>query len=667
MLEIPSNQSSLVKQFASKARRFIAVILIIQVLIVVLFPIEHHYMQSVYSEASARLINAQKVANDILLADEQLTLSANLAVETGDPKWISRYQQNLPLIQVAIAKAEELAPIEVANKFRLETGIANDHLIRLEKLAFSKLADGNTEAAIKIINGADYEYQKQLLSDGTTRFLVTTVDSLSDEVKSIGDRAQLLEWLVALFCFGLSFLVWRHISNSIIDSEKKLSAAQRKIHETAMHDSLTSLPNRAALKEVVSRALSRAKRNDTKVALMVIDLDHFKLINDRFGHLVGDEVLKVVSDRLTDCMRNEEVIARFGGDEFVAVLEYEKDDNSIQQVTERMIKSLSNPLSVVNRELHLGISIGFAIYPDNATSYLELVRKADVALYQTKLNGRGAVTSFNSEMDEIAENKLRIEQGLRDALLKGQIEPYYQPLIDINTGKLCSLEILARWIHPEHGMIAPDKFIPIAESSGLIQGITEALLGRACREILACDCSIPISINLSPEQFLDNAIPDLILYILASNRFPASRLEIELTENALVADIDAANKIITRYKQLGIRVALDDFGTGYSSLGYLSELKVDKIKIDRSFISTMHDSIKSHTIINAIVSLGHSLDLPVVAEGIETEEDLNVLKEMGCNIAQGYLFSKPVPVSDVVKLIHSYNEHINVLPIALSN
>ena len=299
----------------------------------------------------------------------------------------------------------------------------------------------------------------------------------------------------------------------------------------------------------------------------------------------------------------------------------------------------------------IGATVGYARFPDDAETYEELFRCADVALYEAKRTRPNKAVRFQADLDEVIRAQAAIEEELRVALNRDELVPYYQPLIDLKTGRVCSLEVLARWRHPDKGIVTPDQFIPVAENAGLLQALTEAVLGAACREVRSLDTEITLAVNLSPEQFLDESTPDLIAGLLASHRFPCNRLEVELTENALVGDLNAAERALDRFRALGISVALDDFGTGYSSLGYLSALNFDKIKIDRSFVMTMHERRKSYTIVDAIIGLGSSLGIPTVAEGVESGRDVEVLTEMGCRFAQGFHYSKPVSIGGIAQVL----------------
>jgi diguanylate cyclase (GGDEF)-like protein len=420
-----------------------------------------------------------------------------------------------------------------------------------------------------------------------------------------------------------------------------------------MMDVLTGLSNRLAIRESLRHALFRAEREKTKLALLMIDLDRFKPINDRYGHLIGDLVLKEVAARMAKVVRNSELRGRYGGDEFVALVEFGDDDEVPRRVGRRLVEGLSAPMTFDGLTLDIGASVGFAVYPSDATDEEQLMRKADTALYAVKEAGRGNVLAYSSDMEATVEARAELEQDLRQAIRSGLIAPFYQPLVELATGNICGLEVLSRWHHPVKGIIMPVDFVELAESAGMINDMTMAVLQKACLESRTLPPHLTIAINIAPRQIQDEWLAQKIMTVLAKTKFPPQRLEVELTENALVDDIASAKHVISTLKAQGIKVALDDFGTGYSSLWYLSELPFDKIKIDRSFIKTLHERPESAKIVSAIIGLGKSLGVPTIAEGVESERDAEVLRSLGCTIAQGFFYSKPVPAADLSEVVKS--------------
>lgn len=405
--------------------------------------------------------------------------------------------------------------------------------------------------------------------------------------------------------------------------------------------------------DALKGAIGRAERAGSAVSALMIDLDRFKPVNDRYGHVVGDLVLKEVARRLEATLRSGELCARFGGDEFVVIMETPRGAAAAQRIAKRIIDALSNPMTVDGVPLRIGATVGVASYPEDALDGDELLRMADVALYRAKEEGRGRAKDYHPAMDADLDERAQLEDDLRAAIADGQITPYFQPLIDLETGAINGFEVLSRWNHPTRGLLKPAEFIALAEKTGLISDLTFALLRAACRAAKAMPERLKLAINIAAPQIEDEWLAEKVMAVLTDVGFPASRLEVELTENALVTDLAAAKRVITSLKNLGVGVALDDFGTGYSSLYYLSELPFDKIKIDRSFITDLDDKSENARVVDAIVGLGRSLGVPTLAEGVETESAATYLRGIGCAAAQGWHYSKAVPADVAQTLVGS--------------
>jgi diguanylate cyclase (GGDEF)-like protein len=431
----------------------------------------------------------------------------------------------------------------------------------------------------------------------------------------------------------------------------------------ALHDALTGLANRRYLRLLMDAAIGRAQRDGGRFALLVMDLDGFKPINDRYGHPAGDEVLVTVAERMVRLVRPGDVVARLGGDEFVVMLEAQRgerdagtavaDEETPLRMAQRLVAAISRPVTLAPADVAVSASVGIALYPDDADSADDLLRRADVALYRAKDECRGDVCFFQPSMDEAVRERDALKMDLRIAIERGQIEPYFQPLINLSTGGLNGFEVLARWRHPTRGAIPPAEFVKVAEDSGQIDALTVCVMRQALKAALGWDNHLTIAINIAPQQLKNESLVERLLTVLHDTGFPAERFEIEITENALIGDLDLARRIVVALKARGIRVALDDFGTGYSSLAHLSELPFDKIKIDRSFIHTLRNKHESATIVHAIIGLGKSLNLPTAAEGIESAADADLLIELGCHVGQGFHYSRPLPASEVQALIAS--------------
>jgi diguanylate cyclase (GGDEF)-like protein len=439
-----------------------------------------------------------------------------------------------------------------------------------------------------------------------------------------------------------AFEVFRSNANALEEAHAATREAQEQAQSLARHDALTGLPNRRIFNAELENATSHSRSGLQAYSVLMIDLDRFKPVNDLQGHAVGDLVLCEVARRLRSVVRKGDVVARLGGDEFAIIAEVEQQSypDMIIRLAGRVINVVREPILVGDSRIEIDASIGIATSPTDGVDSEGLLRAADIAMYRAKRDGRGTFRFFEQSMDEELRAQTRLEADLRKAIISNEIKPHYQPLVDMRENQIYGFEILARWQHPERGLVAPDVFVPLVEQLGMISQMTWSLLRQACRDASGWAKDIKLSLNVSPIQLKDPALPAQLLSVLNQEGFAPSRLEIELTENALVDDLETAKLTILALQGLGIKVSLDDFGTGYSSLYHLRELNFDKIKIDRSFVQSMKDNIESEKIVDAILSLAHSLGLPTVAEGIENPEALKHLNKMGCNFGQGYYFGK---------------------------
>lgn len=422
--------------------------------------------------------------------------------------------------------------------------------------------------------------------------------------------------------------------------------AEEKIRQMAHFDTLTGLPNRALLADRCSQALSAALRHGQHVALMFVDVDHFKNVNDSLGHRVGDELLSALAQRLTGSVREQDTVARLGGDEFVLVLP-DTDASGAAHVAEKIMRAAAEPLEIESRELIVTSSIGIAMYPQDGRDFDNLSRCADSAMYDAKQRGRNQFRFFTAEIQAQSERTLVLENALRRALERQQLQLHYQPLVAVDTGAIVGAEALLRWNHPELGSVSPAEFIPVAESSGLILPIGEWVMRSAANQLSAWlsegIAPITMAVNLSTAQFRQAELPHLVGSILEEARLPAHLLELELTEGASMNDPIAAIATMDKLHQLGVHMAIDDFGTGYSSLNYLKKFKVSKVKIDQSFVRDIAADADDRAIVSAIISMARSLGIRTLAEGVETAEQLAYLRAQGCDEVQGYYFSRPVP------------------------
>ncbi|WBL79072.1 EAL domain-containing protein [Bradyrhizobium xenonodulans] len=427
--------------------------------------------------------------------------------------------------------------------------------------------------------------------------------------------------------------------------------SEAKITHMAQHDALTDLPNRVLLRERMEHAIAVTRNGGVDLAVLMLDLDRFKEVNDTLGHPTGDSLLRAVAARLRECTTETALIARLGGDEF-AVIDYVTNPAvEAAALAENIKKALCEPFDLGDHRVTVGTSIGIAIAPRDGNDSDVIMKSADLALYSAKSGGRGAFRFFEPELDELMHARRNLERDMRKALAQGEFELHYQPFVDVESGQACGFEALLRWHHPERGLVSPAEFIPLAEETGLILPLGEWVLRAACAEAAKWPPALTIAINLSPAQFRSKDLVSIIVGALAASGIAPQRLELEVTETVIMHDSEAVFAALGKLRELGVRIALDDFGTGYSSLSFLQRFPFDKVKIDRSFVSELsRKKGEAHRIARAVVAFAVSLGKTTTAEGVETAEQLDILREEGCAEAQGYYFSRPMPASSIPQL-----------------
>lgn len=430
--------------------------------------------------------------------------------------------------------------------------------------------------------------------------------------------------------------------------------AEQRIWHVAHHDALTGLPNRTLLHDRLDQALAQAQRDGSRVGVMFLDLDRFKSINDGLGHAVGDELLRHVGERLGGAVRAVDTVSRLGGDEFIVVLRQIAGADDAVLVAEKIITAMSVPVEVQGHTLRATPSIGIALYPDDGVEALDLMKCADTAMYHAKAAGRNTFQFFAPHMNEQATRFFHLEQQLRHAIDAGQLVLHYQPLVDTRKRQVCGLEALVRWAHPEQGLMSPGVFIPIAEETGMIVPLGERVMAEALQQNRRWQLEgrplVPVSVNLSPRQFRQKGLVDTLRRLLADTQQPARLLELEITESSLMQDVNEALETLRELSSLGVKLAIDDFGTGYSSLNHLKRFPVHKLKIDQSFVRDLGIDWDDGAIVSAIISLAQVLNLETVAEGVETEAQLDMLGNYGCHCCQGFYFSRPLPVDQADRI-----------------
>jgi diguanylate cyclase (GGDEF)-like protein len=426
----------------------------------------------------------------------------------------------------------------------------------------------------------------------------------------------------------------------------ELKAKEAQAHHLAYHDVLTGLANRALFNDRADQALLRARHGEA-MAILLLDLDRFKNVNDRLGHLAGDELIQQVGKRLSRVLKGNEMVARLGGDEFAILLQGETFAADLEATLELILEDLHRPYEIQGNQAHVGVSIGVARAPECGTDRTDLMRKADIALYRAKDEGRDCYRFFTDEMDETVQLRTSLEADLRAALATGEgLGVHYQPLVDSAGRKITGLEALVRWEHPTRGSVPPSLFVPVAEETGLIAALGDWVMGEACKVAREWP-NLSISINLSPIQFCDEGFAERLCGIVRDARVSPHQIELEVTEGVVLDQNETVRGALRRLRSEGFRIALDDFGTGYSSLSYLRDFEVDRIKIDKSFVQSLGLTLDAGAIVTAVVTLGHAMGLQVTAEGVETADQESFLRSAGCNVLQGFLFSKAVPANEL--------------------
>jgi diguanylate cyclase (GGDEF)-like protein len=454
------------------------------------------------------------------------------------------------------------------------------------------------------------------------------------------------DW-IHLEALGANLLEYDGIRGVVLTSrdvtERKQAEAQAKYR--AHHDTLTGLPNRLLMQDRLQQAITQARRSGGQVALMFIDLDRFKLVNDSFGHVIGDELLKQVAARLRRCLRDTDTVARLGGDEFTIMLPEVDSPQAAGEVAERILNDFEQPFTDAEQEMYISASIGISLFPRHASLPDELVKHADTAMYSAKDSGRSRYCYFTEALNHEVREKVMMESGLRRAIERGELRLFYQPKIDLKSGRVMGAESLVRWQHPTLGLVPPSKFIPIAEESGLIVQLGEWVMYAACQQLRAwqhAGYELQVAINVSARQFRQRNLTELVLSAMAASDIDPSFVEIELTEIAIMNDAESSISTLEAMKSRGISISIDDFGTGYSSLSYLKRLPLDILKIDQSFVRDITTDHNDAAIVRAIIGLARSLGKKVIAEGVEDNSQLSFLNANGCNYGQGYLFGRPL-------------------------
>ncbi|WP_373492048.1 putative bifunctional diguanylate cyclase/phosphodiesterase [Parasphingorhabdus sp.] len=486
-------------------------------------------------------------------------------------------------------------------------------------------------------------------------FVSTGGTVLTDAINSLsGHRGGGDNMLVSAFLLNIALILfgWRRYNDLTREIEER-AAAEQRAHSLAVTDPLTGLLNRRTIGERTAEMISNAQRKQKSIAFLMLDLDNFKTINDVHGHSAGDAVLKQVAARISKVMPPHNLLARLGGDEFACAFIFDPEQpKMVERIADDLIDAIATPINENGNPLEVTTSIGIARYDIESEGVDVLMRRADIAMYSSKKQGRNRHCWFDSNMEQELQTRSLLETGMRAGIPKGEFVPYFEQQIDLATGKLTGFEMLARWESPTQGLISPEIFIPIAEETGMIGELSINIMRQALNDAKDWDPSLTISVNIAPVQLLDPWLAQKIVKLLVESGFPPHRLEIEITESSLFENLSLAQSIVGSLKNQGIKIALDDFGTGYGSLAHLRALPFDRIKIDRSFVSSIIRNPESKAIVKAINGLGESLGMPITAEGIEDRETENELRAIGCATGQGWYYGRPLTIQETRKILY---------------
>jgi diguanylate cyclase (GGDEF)-like protein len=581
---------------------------------------------------------------------------------TQDQAYFSMYQTHIDLASQDLAEARAIA---LSQGRDTDVASVDDFIGRLDSYA------QGVQAAIGVFLTQGVEQAAQARGELTTSALKLTDDlkaAVDREQALVSDqraaaaqsadgslRLQLILGVVALMAGALAGATLVLRTRQLEHNIERRRKAEEKIRHLVHYDALTNLPNRTLLEQRLADALAEARRNGRMLALLYLDLDRFKRVNDGAGHALGDQMLQAVVERLTAIVPEADILARVGGDEFTVLL---RDISRVQDavdVADRILEGLRRPLTVDHQEFHTTASMGIALYPNDAEEVDTLLRYADVAMYRAKEQGGDNYQLNTPTMNAQVVDRVALENDLRCALEHGELVVYYQPQVDITSERIVGVEALVRWQHPERGLTLPADFIPLAEESGLIVPLGAWVLRTACAQAKAWQEAgldpIRVAVNLSARQFQQGDLMETVRLVLQETGLDPHYLQLEITESVAVRDIDFTTAMLSDLKEMGVQIAIDDFGTGHSSLNYLKRLPIDDVKIDRSFVGDLDIDPNDAAIVSSVIAMTHELNLKAVAEGVETKEQLAFLRERRCDLAQGFLFAKPMPADAVEKMI----------------
>ncbi|MFV2059769.1 MAG: putative bifunctional diguanylate cyclase/phosphodiesterase [Gammaproteobacteria bacterium] len=603
----------------------------------------------------------QKSITDInLLTSNSVKLSSNLNNLNQLLSELSKLQQHISITLFnlngfAIAESDSNNPfLDELQKRDFKSivldGVKKSRLIEISNDTNEKFNSTSIYSLIPLLN---LEKSKVIAVFGVKNSVTESINRITNS-----KRLVVLIVIASLSIFYFVVILIQSQSNKLLKEQAELRIiSEEEIRYHAYHDPLTRLPNRSYFQHILSLVMSQARRNETLIALMFLDLDKFKTINDSYGHTIGDEVLTEVASRVQECVRECDTVARISGDEFTVILDGINTVNDAELIANRIISSLNKPMIIDDHEFAIGVSIGISLYPLDEITLEQLIQDADIAMFNSKRNGRNMYSFFEHEMLRHSKQRLKFEIDLRQAISRNELLLHYQPIIDMKTSEIVAMEALIRWCHPIHGTLLPSHFIKLAEENGQIINIGNWVLDEACKQLalwhLAGFTQLKISVNISIRQIDDKGFHSYVLSTLRKHNLKPASLELEITETLFLESTHTTLKTLFNLKQLGICIAIDDFGTGYSSLAYLKSFPIDRLKIDQYFVREVAKDNDNAAITRAITELAHTLRLAVTVEGVETVEQYNILKSQNCDEMQGFFFSKPLAAKEAEKLLKS--------------
>ena len=610
----------------------VAALLSLMLLVFVYVKIES--MAAAEQTATKNIRQLEKTHGQIVLYGEILTNSVLMAGVTGNDSWTERFRAHQPMLEQALERMS--VPLASQQPVARTTRDVSRRLLELEYQAIELIQQNRADEARRMLFGPGYQLQKQRYEQAMDRYAL----EVEQFIRVTANELERSKWftqqvILATFCFLV--IGWTLVLRMVV-------RWQREIKQLAYFDPLTGLASRRYLMLKIAEAIKSAHRREEGLTMLFMDLDGFKDVNDSMGHEVGDQLLCEIAKRLQEVFRETDFIARLGGDEFCILLEHASQTQDIERIVARCLDSIEQPLQLSARQFRPRTSIGVARYPDDGRTPQLLIKSADSAMYCAKKNGKHRFEYYSAQLTEEADTRLALVSDLREAFVRNEFVLQYQPLIDLKTGFMVGVEALARWHHPERGLVPPLEFIPQLESMGMIDKLGEWALKTACEQALGWSSNgtpLKVSVNISPKHFLAKGFGDDVIRTILGQGIDPNRIILEVTESTFQGDV-AESVCITKLRELGVQIAIDDFGTGYSSLSSLKNMPIDIIKIDRAFVQHLLKDTTDAIMLGTILGMAHALQLKVVAEGVEDGGQVLALRSLDCDLVQGFHFSKPV-------------------------